>query len=97
MMDDNICYWKEAGTDITQLTQRHEINCFQPTQGQYVVIHKRSSNVELELCEVQVYGGEYSKIFANASVFFFFCFVFVLFCYCFVLCFCDCCKGQQNL
>ena len=53
-----ICYWQDKPLPGDVTRTKYEIMCYQPLIGQFLIIHKRKPvKSELELCEVQVYGG----------------------------------------
>lgn len=68
-----ICYWQDKPLPGDVTRTKYEIMCYQPLIGQFLIIHKRKPvKSELELCEVQVYGGRelgFRKPSAQSSTF----------------------------
>ena len=65
--DQSYCYWQSTSADPASTNTRHDITCFQPLQGRYLTIVKRSPSTQLSLCEVQVYGGTYNLVITLLS------------------------------
>ena len=52
------CYEETGATNGASVSQ--EITCLQPVWGRYLVIRKLENNSEVQVCEVQIYGGRFN-------------------------------------